>query len=170
MSDTFEPINTAMSEALYLEPDDIAANREGTITQRQKDRILGQLRSAYIGMGCAGFLSIVPAIVVLFLLDTLVFRAIVVVGFVVWVVLAVRTVRDVNRRRNIIEQDLENNAVATVQGKLQRKIDKRTMFIGIDEKWFLVPKSLHDSLPEGETATIYFLPESKHFLSLESTG
>jgi hypothetical protein len=170
MTDNFEPINKAMSETLYLEPDDIAANRSGTITQRQKDRIHGQLRSAYIGMGCVGFLSILPAIIVLFLLDTTVFQAIVIIGIVAWVFLAIRTARDVNRRRAVLEQDLANDAVSSLEGELGRKSVKRTMYVGIDDKWFVVPNALYDAVPEGETATIYYLPESKQFLSLESTG
>lgn len=159
-----------MNEALYVEPDDIAANHAGTITERQKDRIHGQLRAAYIGMGCVGIMSIVPALAILYILNTLAFQVIVIIGIVVWAVLAVRTIRDVNKRRAVIEHDLDNNAVAAVQGELKRKTEKRTQFIGVDEMWFVVPKSLYDALPEGETASIYYLSESKQFLALESTG
>ena len=170
MTDTFDSINKAMAEALYLEPDDIAANRSGTITERQKDRIHGQLRAAYIGMGCVGIISIVPALAILYILNTVAFQIIVLIGTVVWAILAVRTVRDVNKRRSVIEHDLDNNAVAAAEGELKRKTEKRTQFVGVNEMWFVIPKSLYDALPEGAMATIYYLSESKQFLALESTG
>lgn len=172
MDNPFDQVQQAMEDALYLEPEDLDANRMGRVTDRQKARIEGQLRSASFGMGCLSIMSLLPAVGIALLVEDMALRAIVIIGVIVWAYFFYRILRNVNSQRRVIMQDLKGGQAAAVSGTLKkREVSRRSsLYVGIDDNWFMVPRKVYDASPEGESVSIYYLPESRQFLSMESTG
>lgn len=169
MTEQMDKLYQALEKTLYLEPDDLAANQQGKLSERQQQRIIGQLRSAMLGFGCLNLVSIAPAIVLGAVIDNLVVRAIVVMGIVTWLIFLVRTLRGIRNTQQNIHQDLARGEVSALQGTIVKKSTRKgaNLYIGIDKKWFLVPQAIFEAVPEGETLVIYYLPTSQQFLALE---
>lgn len=162
-----DSLEAALSQALYLEPGDLEANRNGQLTPAQIERIQGQLQAARIQLGC---LISIPALLVLGLIllvssGELWFIALglAVILFGVW-----RTLRPVVKYDRQLRQEIDRGEVAVVSGPLQKEQRGRAgNYVGTQDKFFPAPQMVFEALSKGMPVAIYHLPESNQMLSIE---
>ena len=169
MSEQYDKFYAALEKALYLTPEDIAANRQGQISEAQEGRVRGQLRAASVGVGCISFFSLLPAIGIAILLPSWSIRFIILVGLAIWAFYFYRTYQKIESRNQEIKVDLDAHQAAQLQGYLGRIATKQRAgyYLTVQDQRFLVPRLLYDLAPENAEVSLYHLPKSKHFLSLE---
>ncbi|KAB2855157.1 MAG: hypothetical protein F9K46_15965 [Anaerolineae bacterium] len=169
-----DQLMAALQKHLYTTQADIEANRRGVISETQIARIHGQLRSAWLVLGCLMFALLGPFLLFSLLLGWQIFLFVLIVGLLIASVSGWFTTKQIQRQYQLINDELLRGEIAHVEGVLERKVEGRRMgqYVGIGSEFFDVPKGLLEAIPEGETAVIYYLPQSKQLLSLElgSTG
>jgi hypothetical protein len=160
-------LQAVLSQALYLEPGDLEANRNGQLTAAQIERIRGQLQAARIQLGC---LISVPALLVLGLILLVssgelwfILLGLAVILFGVW-----RTLRPVVKYDRQLRQEIDKGEVAVVTGPLQKEQRGRAgNYVGTQDKFFPAPQTVFDALSRDIPVAIYHLPESNQMLSME---
>lgn len=164
-----DQLMAALQKHLYITQADIEANRRGVISEKQIARIRGQLRSAWLVLGCLMFALLGPFLLFSLLLGWQIFLFVLIVGLLIASVSGWFTTKQIQRQYQLINDELLKGEIAHIEGYLQKKVEGRRMgqYVGIGSEFFDVPKGLLEAIPEGETAVIYYLPESKQLLSLE---
>lgn len=163
-----EALNAALKDALYLEPEDIEANQDGRISQRQVNRVLGQMRAVWYAVGCLWVVTTAPLVIVGLLVGDAVLQVIVGIFILIWVWGMVRTSLGLRNQHQEVREDLAAGETAWIEGELLKSTrGRRAFYLGIDDLTFAVPQSVYEVAPEGETVVIYYLPRSKQFLSIE---
>jgi hypothetical protein len=159
----------ALQKHLYVTQVDIEANQRGVISETQIARIRGQLRSAWLVLGCLMFALLGPFLLFGMLLGWQIFLFVLIIGLLIASVSAWFTTQQIQQQYQLINDDLLKGEIAHIEGYLAKKVEGRRMgqYVGIGTEFFDVPKGLLETIPEGEAAVIYYLPQSKQFLSLE---
>lgn len=159
----------ALQKHLYISQADIEANQRGAISETQIARIRGQLRSAWLILGCLIFALLGPFLLFGALLGWQIFLFVLIVGLLIASVSAWFTTKQIQRQYQLINDDLLRGEIAHMEGYLVKKVEGRRMgqYVGIGAELFDVPKGLLDAIPEGEAGVIYYLPQSRQLLSLE---
>ncbi|MBZ0318069.1 MAG: hypothetical protein K8L91_16735 [Anaerolineae bacterium] len=164
-----DQLMAALHKHLYITQADIEANRRGVISETQIARIRGQLRSAWLVLGCLMFALLGPFLLFSLLLGWQIFLFVLIVGLLIASVSGWFTTKQIQRQYQLINDELLKGEIAHVEGFLGKKVEGRRMgqYVGIGSEFFDVPKGLLEAIPEGEGAVIYYLPQSKQLLSLE---
>lgn len=159
----------ALQQHLYLTQSDIEANRRGIISEAQIARIHGQLRSAWLILGCLASVFFLPVLLLSIVGGWQVFLGVLIVGGIISLFSGWRGTKQIREQQAVIQAELLKGEVAQVQGYLEKKEEGRRLgqMVGIGSEFFSIPKSLYPAIPEGDAAVIYYLPRSKHLLSLE---
>ncbi|MBI5927991.1 MAG: hypothetical protein HY862_01670 [Chloroflexi bacterium] len=159
----------ALQKHLYLTQADIDANQRGVISEAQIARIRGQMRSAWLVLGCLVFALLGPFLLFALLLGWQVFLLVLILGLVIAGISAWFTTQQIQQQNQLIHEELLKGEVAHLEGLLEKKVEGRRMgqYVGIGSEFFDVPKGLLEVIPDGEAAVIYYLPKSKQLLSLE---
>lgn len=167
-----DQLMAALQKHLYVTPADIEANRRGVISETQIARIHGQLRSAWLVLGCLMFALLGPFLLFSLLLGWQIFLFVLIVGLLIASVSGWFTTKQIQRQYQLINDELLKGEIAHIEGFLEKKVEGRRMgqYVGIGSEFFDVPKGLLAAIPEGEAAVIYYLPQSKQLLSLELGG
>ena len=162
----------AQNQALLVEEADFIANRQGQLSNAQIERIQGQLRSATVGIGCLSLMSLIPVFVLFMLVRDAYIRGVIIIGLGAWVGLFVQTVWKINKRRKLVVGDIQKGQVAELVGPLRKKtVSQRAgLYVGIGDRYFLVPKLIFDAAPADEPMAIYYLPATGDFLAMEPVG
>ena len=164
-----DTLTDAMTQALYLTPDDIEANRDGAISDRQMARILGQMRAVWMGVGCFASLTTAPLILLILLLSSPLVRIVLIVSIAVWLFGFVMQGLKIRAQHKSVQQDLSLGKAASIEGKLTKKNrGKLGLFFVVDELEFPVPQNIFDAAPNDERFIVYYLPQSQSFLSMEA--
>jgi hypothetical protein len=159
----------ALEQHLYLTQSDIEANRRGIISEAQIARIRGQLRSAWIILGCLASVFFLPILLLSMVGGWQVFLGVLIIGGIISMISGWRGTQQIRAQQAVIQAELLKGEVAQVQGYLEKKeaSGRLGQLVGIGGEFFSVPKALYPAIPEGDAAIIYYLPSSKHLLSLE---
>jgi hypothetical protein len=167
-----ERLNAALKAALYLEPEDIAANQNGVITERQITRIKGQLRAAWAGIGCIGLLVVVPTIAMVVVFHHFILEAVIVLFAVLQLRRFMRGVRQIRHQHQIVRSDLAAGKAERIEGVLlkEKRSKPETAYFKIVDLSFVVPKRVYEAANAGQQVGVYYLPESREFLSIAYAG
>lgn len=173
MSDNPQPasLTDAMTQALYLTPEDIEANRNGAISDRQIARVLGQMRAVWMGVGCFAFITTAPLILLIVLFSSPILRVVLIVSIILWLLGFVAQGLKIRSQHQAVQQDLNLGEAASVEGNLSKKNQGRAgLYFVVNDLEFPVPKNIFDAAPSDQRFIVYYLPQSKHFLSMEAAS
>jgi hypothetical protein len=164
-------LTDTMTQVLYLTPEDIDANRSGAISDRQIARIQGQMRAVWAGVGCFAALTTAPLILLILLLSSPLVRIVLIASIGIWLLGFVMQGRKIRTQHRTVQQDLSIGKAAAVEGKLTKKNRGKTnLFFVVNQLEFPVPQNIFDAAPADQYFIIYYLPQSQHFLSMETAN
>lgn len=168
MSNT-ETLNTVLQETLYLEPEDLEANRAGKISERQKLRVRAQIRSVWLAIGCLLGITTLPLVILALIFGNTVIQLVVIILALVWASGFVRFGVGLRKQYAQVYADLDTGEAYYAEGflKKEKRNQGRESYLGLSELWFPVPHKLYDVITEGEYALVYYMPNSKQILALE---
>jgi hypothetical protein len=162
-------LNDAMTQALYLTTDDIEANRNGVISDRQIARVQGQMRAVWMGVGCFALLTTVPLLLLIIVFSSPFLRLILAASIAFWLIGFLVQGRKIRAQHQIVQQDLLAGKASAIEGVLTKKNKGRSgLYFVVDDLRFPVPQNIYDAAPENERFIIYYLPQSQNFLSMET--
>ncbi len=163
-----EELNTTMKDALYLEPEDVDANRDGQVSSRQVDRVLGQIRAVWYAVGCMWIITTAPLLILGLVISDNVLRIVIGVFILIWVWGIFRTAMRLRGQHMTVREDLATGETAWIEGELVKATrGSRSFYLGVDDLLFPAPQSVYDAIPEDTEVVIYYLPNSKQLLSIE---
>ena len=161
----------AMTQALYLTPEDIDANRSGTISDRQIARVLGQMRAVWLGVGCFALLTTAPLLLLVIIFSSTLLRIVFIASIIIWLLGFVMQGRKIRSQHQSVQQDLSLGQAASIEGQLTKKNHgKSGLYFVVNDLEFPVPQNVFDAAPDNQHFIIYYLPQSHHFLSMEPPG
>lgn len=163
-----ESLSSALQKALYLEANDLEQNRAGHLTAKQIARLEGQMRAAWVGIGCLLVLTLLFMLFLAIVVDYTILRVLVAGIFLGSLVSFFRSSQKIRQQHEIVRQDIAAGKVASVQGPLlkQNRGKAEGYFFKVGENAFPVSKALYDATHTGRIVEIYFLPASQQLLSM----
>jgi hypothetical protein len=163
-----ESKNQQIQWLLGLTPEDLAANRKGEVGLNQSERIQAQRMTFWRGLASLYlFPLILPLVLSLLFQDDLVYMLSGIFALS-WTIGFLRAVLMLRSRQRIVSNDVAQNNVHSVEGKLWLHVRNQTDYtIGVQDQDFIVQKALYDILTADHFVAIYYLGESRKLLALE---
>src|SRR5690606_22980567 len=115
-----ENLAAVLQKTLRVGPEDLEANRAGKITDGQVGRVAGQMRSAWIGIGCFTVLPVIPLLVMMWIFTHPLFWILVGAILLVWLWRFIPRLRGIRKYYRDVELDLALGEAAAVEGFLQK--------------------------------------------------
>ncbi len=161
----------ALMQAIGFTEEDLEANREGQLSQRQRDEIK-RLRMTWYGIKiiCVVISPIVLILLILPLFDSRTNKS----GLFIFIAMAV-TVLGYSayyamERWNQYRKDLAENRTAVIEGRVKIKVfhyKEPKYKISIEDVRFEVSKEIFLTFKNGDPYIIYYAPYSNKLLSAE---
>ncbi len=162
-------LNDALTKSFYLTPEDIEANRDGTVSDRQIARVLGQMRAVWMGVGCFALLTTAPLLLLLVIFSSALIRIILIASIAVWILGFFMQGRKIRAQHKTVQEDLSAGKALMIEGILTKKsLGKAGLFFVVDSLEFQVPETIFNAAPVDERFIVYYLPQSQHLLSMEA--
>ncbi|MCA9890926.1 MAG: hypothetical protein KC546_21260 [Anaerolineae bacterium] len=165
------PSNVILMQALRFDPRDLAANREGNLSQRQitrlqPPRIQGLAFWVMIGHVAVIF-AVLGMIAIISQQGGLLLVAVIAAGMTG---MPMMMVRDQKFMRPDLGKDVQKGVVKSVCGMTTRHTDpdkKRNYYITVDETTFEVTSKMYGGFFQEGNYCVYYLPRSRTIVSAE---
>lgn len=162
-------LNDALTKSFYLTPEDIEANRDGTVSDRQIARVLGQMRAVWMGVGCFALLTTAPLLLLLIILSNTFIRIILIASIAAWLFGFLMQSRKIRAQHKTVQEDLSAGKALMIEGNLTKKsLGKAGLFFIVENIEFQIPEAIFNAAPVDERFIVYYLPQSQHLLSMEA--
>lgn len=168
MTPSFQERNVRLLELLNLTPAEVDANRNGSISPNQYDRIAQQLQVVWrrLGYFFVG-MTLVPIVIALVFSQPVVQFAFTLLA-ISSVFFFLRLWLQIRPQQATVRRDLNQNAVASIEGSAHKSIENENdYYIGIKEERFLVYPDVYHLIDVNAPIGIYYLANSRKLLSVE---